>query len=340
MGVVCTRIYDRVQSVGFQQGFFAAVPNGEIMMTMVRRPVLSGSWYPADPKELAASVDHFLAGADPAQLPAGQPWLAVTPHAGHAHCGPVAGRLFGLLGNWRPDNIIILAPNHRMALTEIALPEESAFATPLGEVPINTDMVNRLAKESGFALNPAAHAQEHAIEIVLPFIQRTWPGAAASIPPSIPPSVPPNIPPNIPPSIVPMLVPMSDPAALTLAGRVLRQTMGKNDLLLVSSDFTHYGRSFGYVPFTEDIPMALERLDAGAILKILGGDAQGLLQYGKDTGITMCGLAACCVAMSEGPPLGYEAVLLDYGRSADKDGDYSFSVSYAALLLTNGKEMA
>ncbi len=293
-------------------------------MTMVRPPVLSGSWYPADPKELAASVDHFLAGADSAQLPAGQPWLAVTPHAGHAHCGPVAGRLFGLLGNWRPDNIIILAPNHRMALTEIALPEESSFATPLGEVPVNTDMVNRLAKESGFSLNPAAHAQEHAIEIVLPFIQRTWPGNA----------------PSVPPSIVPMLVPMSDPAALNLAGRVLRKTRGKKDLLLVSSDFTHYGRSFGYVPFTEDIPMALERLDAGAILKILGGDATGLLQYGRDTGITMCGLAACCVAMSEGPPLGYEAVLLDYGRSADKDGDYSFSVSYAALLLTNGKEMA
>ncbi len=288
-------------------------------MTMVRPPVLSGSWYPADPNDLSASVDRFLAGSDPAQMPVGKPWLAVTPHAGHVHCGPVAGRLFGLLGDWRPDNIIILAPNHRVALNEIALPEESAFATPLGEVLIDTEMVNRLAKETGFSLNPAAHAEEHAIEIVLPFIQRTWS--------------------DVSPTIVPMLVPMSSPAALTRAGLVLKQTMGENNLLLVSSDFTHYGPSFGYVPFTEDVPMALERLDSGAILKILGGDVDGLLQYGRDTGITMCGLAACCVALGDGPPSGYEAALLDYGRSADKDGDYSFSVSYATLLLTDGKQI-
>ncbi len=287
-------------------------------MATVRNPVLSGSWYPADPVVLAASVDRFMEEADSAQLPAGRPWLAVTPHAGHEYCGPVAGRLFGLLKNSRPDNIIIIAPNHRHPITEIALPRESAFATPLGEVPLNTDLIRNLAEKPGFAMNPQVHAQEHAIEIVLPFIQRTWPDAL--------------------PPVVPMLVPMVDGTALSRAGQILVQLLGKNDLLLVSSDFTHYGTAFGFLPFTEDIPMSLERLDAGAILKILAGDAKGLLEYGMETGITMCGLAACCVALGNGPPTGYEAALLDYGRSGDRDGDYSLSVSYASLLLTCGNE--
>ncbi len=287
-------------------------------MTMVRPAALSGSWYPASAQELTASVDDFLKGANPSQMPSGRPWLAVTPHAGHAYCGPVAGQLFGLLKNWRPDNIFILAPNHRLPLKEIALPEESAFATPIAEVSVNTHLVNQLADQIGFSINSTAHAQEHAIEIVLPFIQRTWPESV--------------------PSIVPMLVPMISADNLARAGQVLKQFFGNNDLLLVSSDFTHYGHSFGFAPFKDDIAMNIERLDAGAILKILGGDGPGLLQYGRDTGITMCGLAATCVALGEGPPEGYEAALLSYARSADKDEDYSFSVSYASLILTNGIE--
>ncbi len=288
-------------------------------MGAIRKPILSGSWYPADPEDLAASIDGYLATADPTQKPEGKPWLAITPHAGHEYSGPVSGRLFGLLKDCSPECLFILAPNHRLALGEIALPEESAFATPLGELALNTDLIRLLGAKPGFQGNPAAHHQEHAVEVVLPFVQRTWPK-------------------NLP-VIVPLLVPWSDWPALKRAGDILAKFVGPKDLLLVSSDFTHYGNSFGFVPFTEDIPMSLERLDAGAILKILAGEAVGLWEYGQKTSITMCGLAATCVALGEGPPEGYEAALIDYQRSADRDEDYSLSVSYAALLLSRGKEM-
>ncbi len=287
-------------------------------MTTVRNPVLSGSWYPADQSELATSIDDFLKYADKAQMPAGRPWMAVTPHAGHQYCGQVAGKLFGLLAEHRPENIIILAPNHRQRIAGIALPRQGAFATPLGSVPLNTDLIENLQGKAGFSYNPMAHAEEHAIEVVLPFIQRTWPQS--------------------PPQVVPMLIPMMEQSSLREAGLALSQELGPNDLLLVSSDFTHYGEAFGFSPFKEDIAMSVERLDAGAILKILAGDASGLFEYGQKTGITMCGLAAACVALAAGPPVGYEAALLDYQRSGDRDGDYSLSVSYASLLLTDGKE--
>jgi len=117
-----------------------------------------------------------------------------------------------------------------------------------------------------------------------------------------------------------------------------RQSLGRDagTLVIVSSDFTHYGASYGYVPFTEDVPEALEKLDAGAILKILAADPEGLLEYGRATGITMCGLEACALALSCGLPGGYEAALLDYRRSADLNGDYSMSVSYAGILICSG----
>jgi len=289
-------------------------------MKTVRPPVLGGSWYPADAAELAASVDAWLAAADPARRPAGRPWLAVSPHAGHAFSGPVAGKLFGLLREDRPGTIFLLAPNHRMPLQDIALSGYEAFGTPLGPVPVDRAACDQLAARDGFQTQDEAHKMEHAVEILLPFIQRTWP--------------------TDPPPIVPMLVPTSEPAVLEKAARALREVAGREDLLLISSDFTHYGPAFGYVPFTEDIPMALERLDAGAILKILAGDAPGLREYGQETGITMCGLPACCVALGEGPPPGYEAALLDYARSGDREDDYSLSVSYAAILMCRGEDKA
>jgi DUF438 domain-containing protein len=83
-------------------------------------------------------------------------------------------------------------------------------------------------------------------------------------------------------------------------------------------------------------PTSLEKLDAGAILKVLAGDAEGLRQYGRETGITMCGLQAAAVALDCGLPEGYEGALLHYSRSGDRDNDYTQSVSYAAVLLCSG----
>ena len=103
-------------------------------MSTIRQPVLSGSWYPADPVDLATVADKFLAGADPAVRPAGRALLAVVPHAGYVYSGSTAGKLLGLLRETPPERIILLAPSHRVALDRIALSGAWAFATPLGTV--------------------------------------------------------------------------------------------------------------------------------------------------------------------------------------------------------------
>jgi AmmeMemoRadiSam system protein B/AmmeMemoRadiSam system protein A len=285
-------------------------------MSTIRQPVLSGSWYPADPAELAESVDGYLAGADLSLRPAGRPLVAVVPHAGYVYSGSTAGKLLGLLREDAPRRIILLAPNHRVALDSIALSGAWAYATPLGSVGVDQSAVEQLAENKSFTIDDRAHAEEHAIEIQLPLIQRTWPEAV--------------------PRIVPLLVPSLSPDQRRNAANALAELATEDTLFLVSTDFTHYGASYGYVPFTENLPAALEELDSGAILRILAADPPGLLEYGRTTGITMCGLEAAAVALGPELPEGYEGALIDYSRSGDRDGDYSLSVSYASILLCTG----
>ena len=285
-------------------------------MSTIRQSVLSGSWYPADPVDLATLVDGFLDGADPSVRPAGRPLLAVVPHAGYLYSGSTAGKLLGLLRETPPRRIILLAPNHRIALDRIALSGAWAFATPLGTVGIDQVAVEQLAENESFEVNERAHAEEHAVEILLPLIQRTWPDAV--------------------PRIVPLLVPSLSAAQRREATTALASLATEDTLFMVSTDFTHYGATYGYVPFTENLPAALEELDSGAILKILAADPAGLLEYGRTTGITMCGLEAAVVALEQGFPDRYEGALIDYSRSGDRDGEYSLSVSYASILLCSG----
>ncbi len=285
-------------------------------MTVVRPAVLPGAWYPADPAALARTVDGFLAGADPDTLPVGRPRVGVAPHAGYAWSGPVAGRLYGLLTAVPVRRLVILAPNHRVRLGRPALSGAAAFATPLGPVLVDTDAVARLAAGGTFAVDDQSHRDEHAIEIQLPLAQRCWQGSC--------------------PAIVPVLVPRLEAAQRAAAAAQLAELCDADTLLLVSTDLTHYGAGYGFVPFNTDIPAAIERLDTGALLRLLAGDGPGLLDYGRQTGITMCGLEAAALALGCGVPPGHQAALLGYARSGDRDQDYRMSVSYAAALLTDG----
>jgi len=286
-------------------------------MTAVRPPVLAGAWYPADPDLLRQQVQTYLEGADAAKVPAGAPVIAMAPHAGYQYSGAVAGALYAALAGRSFDAVFILAPNHRAPLERPALSSAEAFATPLGQVPVAVDIVQDLAATSAYTVNDRAHGFEHAVEIQLPLMQ-------CALPEDTP--------------IVPILVPHLSPALREEAARALDRWRDPRHLFLVSSDLTHFGAEYGYQPFTEDIPQRIEQLDTGAILKVLSHDAPGLLAYGKETGITMCGLEAAAIALNAPAPGDHQAALLDYSRSGDIEGNYDLSVSYAATLICQPNE--
>jgi len=116
-------------------------------------------------------------------------------------------------------------------------------------------------------------------------------------------------------------------------GRILRGLIDPQTLVVASSDFTHYGANFGYVPFKDDVPDRLKELDGGAIEKICNKDPDGLVDYLDTTGATICGRCAIGVLLSMLPD---DAVVhkLHYDTSGAMLGDFSSSVSYCAFAVT------
>jgi len=142
---------------------------------MVRSPVFAGTFYPADPAALRDCVEGFLASPPGRDPDAPTPRALVAPHAGYVYSGPVAGSAYRILSRCAapPARVLLLGPSHRHAFEGLAVPIESAFATPLGTIEVDA----RLREVVGGSARPVpeAHAREHSLEVQLPFLQVVLP---------------------------------------------------------------------------------------------------------------------------------------------------------------------
>jgi AmmeMemoRadiSam system protein B len=176
----------------------------------VRPPAVAGLFYPSDPRELAGAVDAMLAAAAPG-APGPCPKAIIVPHAGYIYSGPIAASAFARVAPYgaRIERVVLIGPAHRMFVDGLATPGAARLATPLGELDVAPE-----ARE--LAANPAAHAKEHALEVILPFVQRTCPRAR----------------------VVPVIGSRGTPAEV---GELLeRYWGGPETLIVISSDLSHY----------------------------------------------------------------------------------------------------
>jgi AmmeMemoRadiSam system protein B len=183
-----------------------------------RQPVFAGMFYPGDAGELRQMVQFCLAGALPCAKKHGLLKAFVLPHAGFVYSGPIAGAGYRCLEEGRGSirRIVLLGPSHRVAFDGIAVSEHNAFATPLGEVPVDEAASDALLGLSQVHLLESAHAQEHSLEVQLPFLQV----ALDSF------------------KVVPLVV---GEASAEEIGAVLEQLWGGPETrIVVSSDLSHY----------------------------------------------------------------------------------------------------
>lgn len=273
------------------------------MSAQTRDAVFAGSWYPGDPDELAAVIDDFLSPAveSPRRVTA-----AVAPHAGVMHSGPVAGRLFAAIEV--PRRVVVLCPNHRDARPDrpiAAVAPHDAWRTPLGEIPISRELSEALVVACPIAgLDAPAHEREHAVELILPFLQRRRPDL----------------------ELCALTVASTRPEDMAVLGAGLAQLLALDDppLLVASSDMTHFE--------PRDVVAAKDRL---AIDRVLDFDPDGLLATCRDHGISMCGrgpTAAILHALRASGRETYRAELVATGHSRSRPGEDSV-VGYASLLL-------
>jgi AmmeMemoRadiSam system protein B/AmmeMemoRadiSam system protein A len=287
----------------------------------VRKSVLAGSWYSSDSGELASTIDTLLRKTE-TKKSLENPLILILPHAGYQYSGMVAAAGYNLIKNTNPGIIVLMAPSHHSYFHGCSTLCVDYYETPLGRVRVEKQIAKKLLEGKYFKTDNYAHRHEHAIEIHLPFLQRMFKNIIKE---------------RI--GILPILVgDIDNDDAIKIAKAVI-DVIGNRErpLIIVSTDFTHYGMRFNYVPFSsrsKDVLIKkLRDLDYGAIEAILKRDARGFSSYVNKTGITICGRNAIRIALSI-PIEGFNSELIMYRTSGDVSGDYDNSVSYAAIALS------
>ena len=143
-------------------------------MSEVRPSPIAGMWYPGESRQLKKEIDHYLEEAEYRSLPGKVAGLMV-PHAGYRYSGKTAAYAYQYLVGQPFRTVYILSPLHDYHPAEFLTPDHSAYETPLGLVPINTERIqaiNRsLANIGDVRIQPIRHDREHSLEIQLPFLQ-------------------------------------------------------------------------------------------------------------------------------------------------------------------------
>lgn len=144
----------------------------------VRPAAVAGRFYPADPDALEAAVRGYLAAAESETSATGPaavtcPKAFIVPHAGYIYSAPVAASAYIHLRPRRATvrRVVLVGPSHYVAFSGLAASSARAFATPLGEVAVDTEAIERLLALPGVQLRDAAHRSEHSLEVQLPFLQ-------------------------------------------------------------------------------------------------------------------------------------------------------------------------
>ncbi|WLQ14040.1 AmmeMemoRadiSam system protein B [Hahella aquimaris] len=137
----------------------------------VRKPAVSGLFYPANAEDLSDTVSRYL--ATPASFDH-NPKAIIAPHAGYIYSGSIAGVAYSALRNSakRISKVVLLGPSHRVGFRGIAVPSSDEFSTPLGNIAIDAVNLGKLTLLPQVITLDSAHAQEHSLEVHLPFLQQ------------------------------------------------------------------------------------------------------------------------------------------------------------------------
>ena len=286
-----------------------------------RKPVVAGQFYPGDRQ---SCLDEIMRCLNERAIPGTLPETivgGVVPHAGWFFSGSLAAMVFAAVKqqNDKVDTFVIFGAAHRYFGPEPAVFAEGSWQSPLGNIEIDKDLA-RLALDEGPAVDdPRAHIAEHSIEVQVPFIQHLFPGS----------------------KILPILTPPSDQAALlgTHLGQAVKDSE-KNIVFIASTDLTHYGPRYGFVPMGENkvgLRWATEVNDKEFIDLAVSMNAKSLLESAAENA-NACGAGAVAAIVNAAKQMGKsKGILLAHTNSNDILAEKmaqtsSESVGYAAIV--------
>jgi AmmeMemoRadiSam system protein B/AmmeMemoRadiSam system protein A len=276
-----------------------------------RHPAVAGAFYPADKTTLSRMIDSLisLAAVPKVENPEsrgdiGRPVALISPHAGYIYSGATAAHGYKLLQGLRYSTVVIVGPSHRAPFNGCAVYDRGKWATPLGEVDIDSNLASKIVAIGGsiFA-GTCEHAAEHSLEVQLPFLQRVLTDF----------------------KVVPIEMGYQSEANIHALAEALADVLeGRDDVLLVAStDLSHFH------PRTQ-----AQKLDSYCIGFIERLDGAGLASKVQTDEAEMCGggptaavLLACKKLCAQG------VQILKYDDSGTTSGDVSGVVGYVSAVI-------
>lgn len=282
----------------------------------VRKPAVSGSFYPSSAKEILSMTKGWLHPVDAKATPQ----AVIVPHAGYVFSGEVAASAFNRIPKRHPyKRIFLLGPSHRVGFSGASVDTLYAYAeTPLGRVAIDIETGKELLKTASFTCRNDAHDREHCLEVQLPFLQMMY----EEVPP-----------------IVPIVIGTQRLEILEDIADSLEPYFNEENLFVISSDFSHYP-SYKDAQ-TSDLYLA-NAIEQGGLEEFLNA-----LRYirkmdfiGQDT--AACGACAIAVLLSMMDTQGRNQFDVDhvmYRNSGDSPyGDKDRVVGYNSIVITRNQK--
>ncbi len=270
---------------------------------------IAGRWYAADSNALRQELTGYFVAAKPESLDG--VCALIQPHAGYQYSGTVAAHGAKLVQGKKFSRVIVLGPSHSIAMPNgVAVPDGTHLSTPLGELPLDQEALAVLRSQPFVNIAGFGHG-EHSVEIQLPLLQM----ALGDF------------------KLVPIVVGQLDEPATRVIAAVLLSLVDEHTLVVASSDFTHYGANYGYLPFRTNVEENLKKLDLGAYETIAAKDLTAFRAYCEKTGATICGHDPIGILLAM-LPRDTAPHLVKYDTSGRITGDFNMSVSYLCAAFT------
>lgn len=293
-----------------------------------REPALAGPSYPADAESLRQLLQSYLNNVNGTPPAPAHSRGIISPHIDYQRGGPTYAEVWASSAEAvrQAELVIIFGTDHNGGLGTITLTTQN-YASPLGVVPTDTALVDRLAEalgpEQAFA-DELHHRAEHSIELALVWLQ--------------------YIRGDNPCPVVPILVgsfhhfmtgeaQIEDETTYNAFVKILRDEMKQRRTVIVAAgDLAHLGPHFDTYPIDEPGYAKIKRDDDVLINTLAENDADAFLQLMRNGQYerNVCGLSSFYFTKSIlGNSKGH---LVSYDRCPVPGDDTSF-VSICGLVL-------
>jgi len=273
-----------------------------MLTSEIRVPAVAGMFYDREPVRLKKVVENYLKEANPPKIE-GEIIGIVSPHAGYFYSAKTAAYGYKLIKGKKYDTVVVISPSHYEYFRGVSVYNGTAYQTPLGIVPIDTELRDELKDyNSIIEFSKRGHGREHALEVQLPFLQVVLDEF----------------------KLLPVVMGDQSKEIVYALAEVLAEVLkNKNVLLVASSDLSHY--------FSHEVANSLD----SRVEKFINDfNDEGLMDELEEEKVQACGGGPIVTVMKTSKLLGAtKSKVLYRNDSSEASGDKHQVVGYLSAVF-------